>query len=155
MKCYYKSKTKEEIEEIIEKSNCTQEVMKYLGYSSNRGNSYAAMKKYFSKLGVDFSKFSKDNFKNYSHPKYDLDEILVEDSNYFSMHYLKERILKSGLIKYECSCCGNKGEWQGRKLVLQLDHINGNNRDNRIENLRFLCPNCHSQTETFCRKNKV
>lgn len=50
--------------------------------------------------------------------------------------------------------CGNIGEWQGQKLVLQLDHINGKNNDHRIENLRFLCPNCHSITETYAGKNK-
>jgi len=51
-----------------------------------------------------------------------------------------------------CECCGIS-EWQGAKLTLQIDHINGNRRDNRIENLRVLCPNCHSQTPTFNSKN--
>ena len=49
--------------------------------------------------------------------------------------------------------CGNNGTWNGKKLVLQLDHINGNNKDQRLMNLRFLCPNCHAQTDTFCGKN--
>lgn len=57
-------------------------------------------------------------------------------------------------IPYVCECCGNDGEWLGKKISLQLDHINGINNDNRIENLRFLCPNCHSQTDTFGGKNK-
>ena len=42
--------------------------------------------------------------------------------------------------------------WNDKKLSLQLDHINGDNSDNRLENLRFLCPNCHTQTETYCSK---
>lgn len=48
--------------------------------------------------------------------------------------------------------CENIGVWNGKKLSLQLDHINGDHSDNRLENLRFLCPNCHTQTETYCSK---
>ena len=58
-------------------------------------------------------------------------------------------------VKEECVLCGQNNSWNGMKLVLQLDHINGNNKDNRIENLRILCPNCHTQTETFCRSRKI
>jgi len=154
MEAYYKQKTKEEIEEILEESNSLSEVMKKLGYTANRGNSYKPMKDYFNFLGIDTSKFSKNAAKNFSHPKAELSDILVVNSNYTNMSRLKKRLIAANLIEYKCSICGNKGEWMGKEIVLQLDHINGNNRDNRIENLRFLCPNCHSQTDTFCRKGK-
>jgi len=54
-----------------------------------------------------------------------------------------------------CALCGNSGEWQGKPLTLQLDHANGRYDDNRLENLRWLCPNCHSQTETFAGRGSV
>lgn len=54
---------------------------------------------------------------------------------------------------YACEFCGNPGEWQGKPLNLEVDHISGNRFDDRKENLRFLCPNCHSQTETFGSRN--
>jgi 5-methylcytosine-specific restriction endonuclease McrA len=67
---------------------------------------------------------------------------------------LKARLLADGTLKNECSECGQDGVWNGKPLVMQMDHINGNNRDNRPDNLRMLCPNCHTQTNTFAGRNK-
>ena len=61
--------------------------------------------------------------------------------------YLMERNI------YECVMCSNKGEWNGKPLVLQLDHIDGNPKNNTLDNVRWLCPNCHTQTDTWGTKN--
>lgn len=66
---------------------------------------------------------------------------------------VKKRILRDGLKKYSCLWCGLKDNWNGRPITLELDHINGDPTDNRLDNLRFLCPNCHSQTSTSKGKN--
>lgn len=87
------------------------------------------------------------------HPRMTNEQVFVENSSY-PRHRLKERILKQKLIPYVCTQCSNTGEWQNRCLVLQLEHKNGKNDDHRIENLEFLCPNCHSQTETYSAKNR-
>jgi len=87
--------------------------------------------------------------------KFALEEILVENSTYSNRQYLVLRLLEKELIKNICTMCNIGPEWKGKKLVLQLDHINGTNNDNRINNLRLLCPNCHTQTDTFGGKNKL
>jgi len=80
------------------------------------------------------------------------EDILVENSSYVNSTNLKMRLLKEGLLKYKCSECGID-EWNDKPLSLQLEHKNGIHTDNRIENLCLLCPNCHSQTPTYCGKN--
>lgn len=80
------------------------------------------------------------------------ESIFTQDSRY-SNQLVKQRIVKQNLLEYRCSKC-RIDSWQGETIVLDLDHINGDNCDNRLENLRFLCPNCHSQTDTYKGRNK-
>jgi hypothetical protein len=85
-------------------------------------------------------------------PKQPLAEVLVENSTY-SRACLKARLLREGLLPSVCALCGQTSTWFGKPLVLELDHVNGVNNDNRLSNLRLLCPNCHSQQPTFCGAN--
>lgn len=75
--------------------------------------------------------------------RYDIEDILVENSTYLSIARLKERLVNETDMTYKCAICGIDS-WMGQPLSLHLDHINGINNDHRLENLRFLCPNCHS-----------
>lgn len=78
--------------------------------------------------------------------------VFTENSCY-PRHRLKERIIKQELLDHSCQECGLGHEWNGKPIVLQLDHINGINNDHRLQNLRFLCPNCHTQQDTYAAKN--
>lgn len=151
MQCKYKSISLDELKQIVSESKTYSEIMLKLGYTANRGNSYVGLKKYLKDNNINTSHLIRHFIPN--NEQYSLDEILVENTKYTNMSKLKDRVLQANLLEYKCACCGIN-TWQNKSLVLQLDHINGNNRDNRIENLRLLCPNCHSQTETFCGRNK-
>lgn len=76
------------------------------------------------------------------------EDVFVENSTY-ARHHIKRRIKNNSLIEYRCTICGNNGIWNNQELPLILDHINGVNNDNRLENLRFLCSNCDSQLPTY------
>lgn len=86
-----------------------------------------------------------------------LNEILIENSTYTNRSQLKKSLVKDNLLEWKCygENCTVTSEWNNKPLMLQLEHKNGVWNDNRIENLEFLCPNCHSQTDTFCARNKV
>lgn len=75
-------------------------------------------------------------------------EVFCENAK-IARHHVKKKIIQRCLIPYECGVCGNKGEWMGKELPLILDHVNGINNDNRIDNLRFVCSNCDSQLLTY------
>ena len=74
-------------------------------------------------------------------------------STYTSTSTLKARLLDAGLLEGVCAAC-RIDRWRGQPLVLHLDHVNGRRDDHRLENLRLLCPNCHSQTSTYAGRNK-
>ncbi|HJT76738.1 MAG TPA: HNH endonuclease [Gemmataceae bacterium] len=132
-------------------------VLKRLGLSPTGAN-YQGMHAHFSRLGLDTSHFTGQAHLRGRHhswtPSRPLTEILVKDSTYRTTSDLKARLLKVGLLVNRCAICGSPPEWQGNPLVLVLDHINGNRSDNRLENLRLLCPNCNSQQPTFAGKNR-
>lgn len=145
----------EQFVELLKNSSTISEVLFKLGYSV-KGNSwgFAKVKQRMSDLSLDGSIFKgKSPITKYGTlHKVNASDILKPNCKH-ARSVLRRYVIKNNLIPYRCAICGCV-EWQGRTLSLELDHINGINNDNRIENLRFLCPNCHSQTTTYGSRNQ-
>ena len=82
-------------------------------------------------------------------------EILDGKQPQYKTTKLKVRLINEGIVDQKCVWCGITDTWNDKPVVLHLDHINGIHNDHRLENLRLLCPNCHSQTDTWCGRNKI
>ncbi len=114
------------------------------------GNTYSRLKDLCAEFEIDVPSGWRSRTVHPS--KKSLREILVRDSAYNRTH-LRLRLIKEGLLKEECDSCGLGPSWNDKPLTLQIEHINGIHNDNRLDNLCLLCPNCHTQTETFSGRN--
>jgi len=149
--------SEQQLRDAVKASTSWSGVMRCLGLAV-AGNSVKFIKASSNELGLDVSHFkghgwSKGMTGMPSPPQIiSLSEIMIEKSNYTSSKDLKRRLFKAGLKEKRCEHCSNT-QWMGKDVPLQLDHINGIRSDNRIENLRVLCPNCHALTPTWGGRN--
>ena len=144
---------KDNVAEAVAKSYSWAGVCRLLGTKPNTG-SQSYIKATAVKFGVDFSHFTGQSWsrgRKYT-PKVNLDAMLVRGSNVNS-HRLKLYLIRAGLKVSECERCGIS-EWLGEEIPLDLDHINADNKDNRLDNLQILCPNCHRQKTRKDRSNR-
>lgn len=145
---------KEEFKKVVEESKTIREVLKKINLSDT-SSAYKFFRKKIKEWDISTNHFlSKKEliqrtFLNGKIVAKKDDEIFCENSKVTRVT-LKRRILKEKIKEYVCEMCENKGEWMNKKISLIIDHINGINNDNRIINLRFLCPNCAATLETHC-----
>lgn len=143
-----------EINDHIKSSSSRAEVLKKLKVASPSGGGwYRILNRYIRYNSIDISHFNDSPWnkgKKFNLAPKIKDEDFFKENSHASSHPLKRRFLRQPGVIYKCSECG-LNSWQGKSISLHLDHKNGINNDNRLENLRLLCPNCHSQTVTYCR----
>lgn len=147
---------KTELAEVVANCNTFTEILRHFGLVI-AGANVETLKRRLRYDDIDFSHIpcginANRGRRLFVDVSLTQDEVLTADSKY-SRKTAKRCILRNKIIEYKCVICGQPPEWNGKKLTLTLDHINGINNDHRISNLRFLCPNCNSQTDTFGSRN--
>jgi 5-methylcytosine-specific restriction endonuclease McrA len=145
-----------QLREAVKNSTSIRQVLNKLKLREAGGN-YSQIKKYieFYKIETEHLKgkgWSK-GLKGIGKPRIELKDILVR-GNYFQSYKLKKRLFEADLKRKQCEECGWHKISEDGRLPLELDHINGDSRDNRLENLRVLCPNCHSLKPTHRGRNR-
>lgn len=140
------SYSKKELEQIIQQSNSFRDLAFKLGYKSYSGK----LKNFLQEKTINFD---TSHFKRKEITIRTEEQIFCENS-IVDQKTLRRHFFQLSQSYYYCSICGQKPFWNGKDLTLILDHINGQNKDNRLENLRWVCPNCNQQLDTTNGKNK-
>lgn len=151
--------TKEWLEELCKDSYSYAEVLTKAG-RKNGGGSQATLKKKISEFNIDISHFTGQRWQwspnnkdlHVNREKYNLNEVFIKNSP-VTQKVLRGYVERHNILEYKCEKCGCDGHWQNGLIALEIDHIDGDNTNNEISNLRYLCPNCHALTETYRGRN--
>ena len=151
--------TKNWLEELCKDSYSYAEVLRKAGRKQG-GGTQATLRKKIKEFGIDTSHFTGQRWQNSpnqidnheNREKYSLEEVFIKNSP-VTQKVLRGYIERHNLIPYKCQNCGCDGHWQNGVIALEIDHIDGDNTNNEISNLRYLCPNCHALTDTYRGKN--
>ena len=147
----------DEFRKLVGRSRSIKDALAFFGLKGE-GNSYHTFVKRATEDGIDLSVMPSmkpggllNEVRRRGVP---LNEVMVVNST-FDTTNLKKRLLKDGVLENKCAICSIWPEWNNKPLSFRLDHINGVNSDNRLRNLRLVCPNCDSQLDTYCGRNRV
>lgn len=151
--------TKDWLEELCKDSYSYAEVLRKAGRKQG-GGTQATLRKKIKEFGIDTSHFTGQRWQNSpnqidnheNREKYSLEEVFIKNSP-VTQKVLRGYVERHNLIPYKCQNCGCDGHWQNGVIALEIDHIDGDNTNNEISNLRYLCPNCHALTDTYRGKN--
>lgn len=151
--------SKENLESVIRESFSLAEVLRKIGLR-DAGSNFVTLKKYIDKYGLNTSHFTgerwnkgKTEFTDKRVKAKDIEDVF-NNKIPIKTYNLKEKLFTLGYKEKKCEKCGCGTEWEGLPLTLELHHIDGNHYNNNLNNLQILCPNCHSQTETYRSRNK-
>ena len=149
--------TQNEIKELIPKCKSYMEILRKLDLDETSKADYRFVLREVKESGLSIDHFTPAwnkgmNAKNNPDKilSRSIDDYLKDDGPKISSSKLKDKLLNSGKKDYKCECCENT-EWNNKPIPLQLHHIDGNHNNNKLDNLQLLCPNCHAQTDNYCR----
>ncbi|MEU0739924.1 HNH endonuclease [Streptomyces sp. NPDC006134] len=151
--------TREILEPVVAESTSVYEVLRRLGLDPVGGH-HTNISRRIKAYGIDTSHFTpvvRTERQRYNQRRRTAEEILVEDTSAHARRVPSSRLKRAMRelgMEERCALCGIEPVWLGDPLPLEVDHIDGNWRNNRIENLRLLCPNCHSTTDTYRGRGK-
>jgi len=145
----YVTWTDEELKKAVEENVTIIGVIKQLGLTA-RGSNYTTIHKACRRLGLNTNHFTCSRKGARLTTRLPIEDYLKKALGGRS-DKLKKRLYQEGLKQPICELCGQDENWRGHYMALRLDHINGDNTDNRLENLRIVCPNCDATLPTFCR----
>lgn len=151
--------TKDWLEELCKDSYSYAEVLRKAGRKQG-GGTQATLRKKIEEFGIDISHFTGQRWQNSpnqidnheNREKYSLEEVFIKNSP-VTQKVLRRYVERHNLIPHKCQNCGCDGHWQNGIIALEIDHIDGDNTNNEISNLRYLCPNCHALTDTYRGRN--
>jgi hypothetical protein len=146
------------LRDAVPRAASIAEVIRHLGLEPS-GPRHRAVREEIRRLGLDTGHLlGQAHFRgNRGDRRLPIDQVLTfrpDQKGRRSAPVIRRALLATG-VPDRCAACGTDPEWRGRPMTLEIDHINGDFRDNRRENLRFLCPNCHATTDTYCRKKQA
>jgi len=145
--------SKQQLLDAVTNSTSKRQVLLKLDVAPYGGN-YDVLRKALQHYCLDTSHFTGQAWnKGKNLPSRVATEQYLNNELPIQSYKLKKRLLNEGYFSFQCSACKNT-LWQDQPIPLELDHINGNNKDNQLNNLRLLCPNCHAQTPTYRSKNR-
>lgn len=150
--------SKEELREAVNKFDTWREIISYLGIKDTHNKYVPYLKQRLDFYGIDYSSLylnpiQRKGYSRNQYTKYKDEEIFVKNSK-VSLSTVRRAFKKRKDIIYKCAICDMPPIWQGKPLVLTMDHIDGDTTNNELSNLRWICPNCDRQLDTYAGRNK-
>lgn len=145
--------TEEVLRDLVSRSTSVAEVVRRLGINPVGGN-HAYISRRIAALRIDTSHFVRTPPRRPKEARGNPLALGDPRDGRIPGERLRRELVRGG-VSNACAECGNPGQWQGQPLRLEVDHINGDWWDNRPENLRILCPNCHATTDTYRGRNRT